>query len=135
MTVKSKSYECCILGAGPAGFGAAIELVKHGVTDIIMIDRNSIVGGLARSENYDGTRFDVGPHRFYTKNKEIHRLWHETLGDDFKTVSRVTHIYYNNKFFHYPIKIYDVLTNLGLGESLHVIGSFGWSQLSKRDRS
>lgn len=44
----NKSYECCILDAGPAGLGSALELVNNGVTDILLIDRNSVVGGLAR---------------------------------------------------------------------------------------
>ena len=81
-----RSYECCLLGAGPAGWGAAIELVKNGVTDILIIDRNKVVGGLARTEQFGNARFDVGPHRFFTKNNEINTLWHETLRADFRPV-------------------------------------------------
>ena len=95
-----KSYECCILGAGPAGLGTALELVNNGITDLVIIDRNSIVGGLSRTETFDGSKFDVGPHRYFTKNSEINKLWHDTLGDDFITVDRTTRILYNKKLFN-----------------------------------
>ena len=79
MQTNLSEYECCILGAGPAGFGAAIELVRQGITNIILVDRNTVVGGLSRTEQFGPARFDVGPHRFFTKNHEIDKLWHETL--------------------------------------------------------
>ena len=93
-----KSYECCIVGAGPAGLGAALELTEHGVTNILIIDKNKSVGGLSRTDVYDGVRFDVGPHRFFTKNAEVNKLWHDTLGADFHSVDRLTRIYYKKSF-------------------------------------
>jgi len=128
-----RSYECCLLGAGPAGWGAAIELVKNGVTDIIIIDRNKVVGGLARTELFGNARFDVGPHRFFTKNNEINTLWHETLGADFKPVNRLTRIIYKNKYFNYPIKPLDVAVKLGLNESLKVMLSFISTKFGRKD--
>ena len=117
--MTDRSYECCILGAGPAGLGAAVELVKHGVTTILVIDRNAVVGGLARTEEFGNARFDVGPHRFFTKNPEINQLWHDTLGSDFRPVDRLTRIYHKQKFFHYPIKPFDVVSKLGLSAADH----------------
>ena len=119
-----RSYECCIFGAGAAGLGAALELVKHGVSNILIVDRNNIVGGLARTECFDGVRFDVGPHRFYTKNNEINALWHKTLGKDFQRVSRLSRIYYNNHYFNYPLKLTDVFGNFGLWGSFNIGMSF-----------
>ncbi len=124
MTVENKSYECCILGAGPAGVGAALELTRRGTTNILIIDQNTIVGGLARTEKVDGARFDVGPHRFFTKNKEINQLWHDLLKEDFYPVSRLTRIYYNHRYFQYPVKAFDVLKKLGGIESLQVMSSY-----------
>src|ERR1041385_2211817 len=129
--MTSKSVECCILGAGPAAFGTAVELVDHGVSDILMIDRNPVVGGLARTEVFSGARFDVGPHRFFTKSEEVNKLWHDTLGEDFKPVDRLTRIYYKNKFFNYPIKAFDALVKLGPVESLHAMASFAMAQLHR----
>lgn len=130
--MNTKSCECCILGAGPAGFGAALELVKNGVTDILIVDRNKVVGGLARTERFGGARFDVGPHRFFTKNSEINKLWHDTLGADFRPVDRLTRIYYNNKYFNYPIKGFDVVAKLGPIEAMHAIFSFASARIRKK---
>jgi protoporphyrinogen oxidase len=132
--MNSKSYECCILGAGPAGLAVALELTKHGVTDIVIIDRNKIVGGLSRTEVFDGARFDIGPHRFFTKNKEIDKIWHNTLGVDFKPVSRFTRIYYKDKYFNYPIKPFNILSKLDLLESLHVMFSFAASKIREQNK-
>jgi len=127
-----KSFECCIIGAGPAGLGAALELVKHGVTNIVLVEKNKSVGGLARTDNFDGVRFDIGPHRFFTKNREINKIWHDTLGTDFQPVSRLTRIFYRNRYFNYPIKPQDIL-KLGPGESFNAVLSFISSQMRKKD--
>ena len=102
----------------------AIELVKNGIKDIIIIDKNSKVGGLARTEKFEGVRFDVGPHRFFTKNKEINQLWHSTLGDDFIPVSRLTRILYKKQLFNYPVSAFDALSKLGVLESTSAIISY-----------
>jgi len=133
MMSSPKSFECCILGAGPAGFGAAVELVKHGIKNIIIVDRNLKVGGLARTEVFGGARFDVGPHRFFSKSDEINQLWRETLGTDFRPVDRLTRIFYKNKFFNYPIKAFDALVKLGPVESLHAMVSFLSAKVGSKD--
>ena len=112
-----------IIGAGPAGLGAAYELAKRGVTCTVF-DKNNQVGGLARTFEYKGFRFDVGPHRFYTKNDEVNRFWHEILGKDFIPVKRLTRIYYRGKFFQYPIQPLDAFLKLGLFTSTTVALSY-----------
>jgi protoporphyrinogen oxidase len=127
-----KSYQCCIIGAGPAGLGAALELVKQGISDIIIIDKNKTVGGLSRTDIFDGIRYDVGPHRFFTKNQEVSAIWYSTLGDDFQPVSRLTRIFYKNKFFNYPIKPLNLLKNLSPLELTNIFFSFAVSQINKK---
>jgi protoporphyrinogen oxidase len=122
--VNDKTCECCILGAGPAGLGVAVELVDKGLSDILVIDRNNIVGGLSRTENIDGIRFDIGPHRFFTKNRDVNKLWYDTLHDDFKPVKRLTRIYYKKKYFHYPVKPINTLFNLGIVDATCVMLSY-----------
>ena len=131
---NSKSYECCIIGAGPAGLGAALELAKHGVCNTIIIDKNHSVGGLARTDYFDGVKFDIGPHCFFTEDREIDQIWHSTLGMDLQPVSRLTRIFYKNKYFNYPITPLDVLTKLGPIESLDIIFSFLSSQFNRRNK-
>jgi protoporphyrinogen oxidase len=130
--VRRESCACCILGAGPAGLAAASELCGRGLKDIILVDRNRIPGGLARTECFDGSRFDVGPHRFFTKSKEINQLWHDTLGKDFKAIDRLTRIYYKNKLFQYPVRATDVLSKLGTGDSTLAVLSFLWAQIGRK---
>lgn len=120
------------MGAGPAGLGAAVELINNGVTNLVIVDRNSIVGGLARTESFGGLRFDVGPHRFFTKNHEINKLWHETLGEDFITVERLTRILYSKKLFNYPISALDSVSKLGLIESCVALLSYFKARIGEK---
>jgi protoporphyrinogen oxidase len=124
--------ECCVLGGGPAGLATALELSKSGIKDIIVVDRNALPGGLARTELRDKYRFDVGPHRFFTKSSEINQLWHNTLGGDFKAVNRLTRIYYKNKYFNYPIKAGDVIFKLGPWELSQAMFSYAVSQMKPK---
>ncbi len=127
--MKKISYECCIIGSGSAVLGAAAELVKHGYKNILIIDKNPIVGGLSRTEIKDNVAFDIGPHRFFSNNNEVNQLWHDTLGDDFIPVDRLTRIYYKNKYFNYPIKALDTLGKLGFMESMNAILSYAATNL------
>ncbi|OGE32100.1 hypothetical protein A2631_03200 [Candidatus Daviesbacteria bacterium RIFCSPHIGHO2_01_FULL_44_29] len=126
MRITSKKQKIVIIGAGPAGLGAAFELTKdkQAELDLLIIDKNSQVGGLARSFKFKGHFFDVGPHRFYTKNKEVFDLWKNTLKKDFYEVPRLTRILYKNKLFFYPIKLTDVIKKLGILESVRCLVSF-----------
>lgn len=130
--MRTLSVECCILGAGPAGLATGIELLKNGITDFTLVDKNERVGGLARTEEFDGYRFDVGPHRFFTGNKEINTLWHETLGSDFRPVDRTTRTYYDNRLYRYPLDVSNVLGNLGFWRSLECLISFASSRLERK---
>ncbi len=101
-----------ILGAGPAGLTAAYELSSKGL-HCIVVERDSVVGGLAKTVDYKGYLFDLGGHRFYTKVGLIERIWHEVLGADFLKRQRLSRIYYRGKFFRYPLDPMDVLRGLG----------------------
>lgn len=123
-TPPTRRCEVAILGAGPAGLGAAWELARAGVRDVVLVDRNARVGGLARTESLDGHRFDVGPHRFFTPNREVDALWREALGADFRPVQRLTRIYYREKFFLYPVSALDALPKMGPLQAAWALGSY-----------
>lgn len=101
-----------IIGAGPAGLTAGYELVKKNVLPLVL-EADDKVGGIARTEVYKGYRFDIGGHRFFTKVGEVEQLWYEILGDEFIKVPRLSRIYYNDKFFDYPLSFKNTLSNLG----------------------
>src|SRR5215467_4475302 len=125
-TTASKSV--VVIGAGPAGLTAAYELTKHDLP-LIVLEKRNIVGGLARTENYDGYRFDLGGHRFFTKSLEVQRMWHELLGKDFLRRPRLSRIYYKKKFFFYPLKPLNALKGLGVRESFLIVTSYLWRQI------
>jgi protoporphyrinogen oxidase len=112
-----------VIGAGPAGLAAAYELGKQGLGSIIL-EKAGQVGGLARTELYQGYRFDIGGHRFYTKYPEVQQLWDEILGEDFLKVPRLSRLYYRNRFFKYPLDVFDTLANLGISESVAILVSY-----------
>ena len=105
-----------ILGAGPAGLTAAYILGRRGRPGAVF-EADGTVGGIAKTIEFNGFRFDLGGHRFFTKLKPVERLWEEMLGEDFLTRPRLSRIYYKGKYFDYPITAKDVVGRLGLWES------------------
>ena len=109
---NGKKPSTCIIGAGPAGLAAGLELAVHNFP-VTVFEKSEKMGGIARTEEYHGSRFDIGGHRFYTKVEEIQALWEHVLGEKFLKVSRLSRIYYQGKFFHYPINAWQVVAKLG----------------------
>ena len=103
------AHATVIAGGGPAGLTAAYELTKHGQSCVVLEADPNLVGGISRTDQYKGYRFDIGGHRFFSKSDEVNALWREILGDQFITRSRLSRIYYDRKFFHYPLKPADAL--------------------------
>lgn len=112
-----------VIGGGPAGLTAAYELTKQ-QQKAIVLEKYNKVGGIARTENYRDYHFDMGGHRFYTKSAPVQQLWREVLGDDFLRRPRLSRIFYQNKFFHYPLKPLNALLGLGPVEGMRIIGSY-----------
>jgi protoporphyrinogen oxidase len=120
-----------VIGAGPAGLTAAYALGKRGQTCRV-VEADSVVGGIARTVERDGWRFDIGGHRFFTKVPEVEAMWHEVLGpEDFLLRPRLSRIYYGGKFFDYPIRIGNALMGLGLVESVRCGVSYLWVRLHR----
>src|SRR6266702_7963063 len=106
------------MGAGPAGLTAAYELLKNDVPVTVVEKDPMQVGGLARTVEHKGYRFDIGGHRFFTKLPQIERIWKEVLGEDLLVRPRLSRIYYRGKFFQYPLEPLDALMGLGPVEAL-----------------
>ncbi len=112
-----------VIGGGPAGLTAAYELTKQQKKTTVLEKYNK-VGGIARTENYRNYHFDMGGHRFYTKSAPVQQMWREVLGDDFLRRPRLSRIFYQNKFFHYPLKPVNALLGLGPIEGVRIIASY-----------
>jgi protoporphyrinogen oxidase len=124
-----------IIGAGPAGLTAAYALGKHGAPCTV-VEADTVVGGIARTVERDGWRFDIGGHRFFTKVQVVDDLWHEMLGpEDFLRRARLSRIYYHGQFFDYPIQIRNAVHGLGVTESMRCALSYLWVRIKPpRDR-
>jgi protoporphyrinogen oxidase len=117
-----------IVGAGPAGLTAAYMLAREGVP-VTVLESDTVVGGISRTVEYNGYRFDIGGHRFFTKYQPVQELWEEVLGAEFIQVPRLSRIYYRGQFFDYPLKAMNALRGLGLWDSFAVVASYAYRQL------
>jgi protoporphyrinogen oxidase len=129
LTAVDERQHVVIMGAGPAGLTAAYELLKHDIPITLLEKDPSYVGGLARTVEHNGYRFDIGGHRFFSKNQEVEDLWTEILGTEMLTRGRLSRIYYRGRFFAYPIKAVNALWNLGPLEAIRCLASYGWARL------
>jgi len=114
-----------VIGAGPAGLTAALQLAEAGVP-VLVVEANERVGGLAQTVEYKGFRFDIGGHRFFTKVTAVRDLWRSMLGADFLKRPRLSRIFFDGKFFDYPLKPADALVKLGIVRSISILASYLW---------
>ena len=123
------AVDVAIIGAGPAGLTAAYLLSKQGFS-VTVIEKDPVyVGGISRTVEHNGFRFDIGGHRFFSKSQEVVALWNEILPDDFIQRPRMSRIYYEGKFYSYPLRAFEALGNLGIIRSSLCMASFGWAKL------
>jgi protoporphyrinogen oxidase len=106
-------FKAVIVGAGPAGLTAAYKLSKQGASVVVLESDPEYVGGISRTVNYKGFRFDIGGHRFFSKSREVEDLWTEIAGDLMLERPRSSRIFYNGQLYSYPLKAIEALTKLG----------------------
>jgi protoporphyrinogen oxidase len=123
------SVDVAIIGAGPAGLTAAYLLTKEGYKVTVIEKDETYVGGISRTVEHEGFRFDIGGHRFFSKSKEVVDLWNEILPDDFIQRPRMSRIYYEGKFYSYPLRAFEALWNLGIWRSTMCMASYAKSKL------
>lgn len=127
-----------IIGGGPAGMTAAYKLSEalgKQVTTLDVYEKSDQVGGLSKSIELWGQRVDMGPHRFFSHDTRINKLWLEVVNNEYDIVNRQTRIYYKKKFFDYPIKAFNALSGLGLIEAARCVLSYGKEYFIRRDTS
>lgn len=120
---RTNNKKVVVIGAGPAGLTAAYKLSNAGV-ETIVLEKDQIVGGISRTVNYKNYYFDIGGHRFFTKIKAVENLWKEVLGNDFLRRKRLSRIYFNKKFFYYPLRPLNALFGLGVWNSILIFSSY-----------
>ena len=114
-----------IIGAGPAGLTAAYDLRGRGAS-VTILEADDVVGGISRTVERDGWRFDIGGHRFFTKVPEVEARWKEILPEDFIRTPRLSRILYRGQLFDYPLKAGNALRSLGPLEAVRCVLSYLW---------
>jgi protoporphyrinogen oxidase len=129
MDSPDQHVDVAIIGAGPAGLTAAYLLGKQGFK-VVVIEKDPLhVGGISRTVEHNGFRFDIGGHRFFSKSQEVVDLWNEILPDGFIERPRMSRIYYENKFYSYPLCAFEALWKLGLVRSSLCMASFAKAKM------
>ena len=124
MSRPEQPVDVAIIGAGPAGLTAAYQLTKAGYSVIVIEKDPAQVGGISRTVEHEGFRFDIGGHRFFSKSREVVDLWNEILPHDFIDRPRMSRIYYQGRFYSYPLRAFEALRNRGLWRSARCMASY-----------
>ncbi len=120
---------CVVIGAGPAGLTCAYELARNGVKPLVL-EAGDDVGGISRTVEHRGYRFDLGGHRFFSKSEEIERLWDEIAREPLLVRPRLSRIFYDGKFYYYPLRPFNALANAGPVNALAILASYARARLA-----
>lgn len=126
--IPQRRKKVVVIGAGPAGLAAAYKLRASGV-DVELYEAQGQVGGLCRSFEIWGHIVDLGPHRFFSSSADVNQFWFQAVGEEFSWVPRQTRIFYQKKYFQYPLQAWDTFTQLGFVESIRSLASYLWAKI------
>lgn len=119
-----------VIGAGPAGMTAAYQISKERSVEVTLFEISGSVGGLAKTITLWDQKVDIGPHRFFSSDSRVNEFWLEAVENKYEMVDRMTRIFYNNRFFYYPLKPLDAFAKLGVLETARCVFSYLKEKLS-----
>jgi len=123
-----------IIGAGPAGLSAGYELARRGL-EVEIFEAGPHVGGMCRTLEMWGARVDLGPHRFFTRDPKVRAFWQAMAFEDPQIVSRGTRIYYDGRFFDYPLRPLKALSRMGVARAVACAWSYACERLRGRQEA
>ena len=123
--MTKNNTDVAVIGAGPAGMSAAFVLSENH-KDIVVLEMSDQVGGISRTIERDGFRFDIGGHRFFTKDEEVDQFFKDILGEEAIWVQRSSKIYYLGKYFDYPLKPANAIFGMGVGTIARCLADYGY---------
>jgi len=128
--MADKPEHVIILGGGPGGLATGHEVSTKG-GKVTVLEKNDFVGGLCRTIEDQGYRFDLGGHRWFSKNEDLNNWFRHLMKDEIVMVDRISRIYYDRKFFFYPIRFADIFRNTGPLTILHAGFAFLFATLKQ----
>jgi protoporphyrinogen oxidase len=96
---------------------------------VTVIERNRYVGGLAATFEHRGFKFDLGGHRWFTKNEDLNSWFRRLMSGELVLVDRISRIYHDGQYYNYPIRLKEILTKSSPSTIAQVAFSFLWSSL------
>ena len=123
-----------VIGGGYAGLSCALELSKNKINSVL-IEKEKELGGLSRTFTIDDSVFDIGPHIYFNKDKQVVKFWKDLVGDQLQTRDRSNSIFYKGKYIKSPLKIGNTLSKLGLGVTIKIFFSFFVSKIKNRKKT
>lgn len=130
--MKKSKKRVVIVGAGPAGLTAALELGRRSDTEVVVVEQDDAVGGISRTVRYKGNNMDLGGHRYFSKSDTVTKWWEELMpvadeaaqdGNDDVMLrrNRLSRIYFLRRFFDYPISLsWQTVRNLGMRRLIRI---------------
>jgi protoporphyrinogen oxidase len=120
-----------VMGAGPGGLATGYWLAKHGAS-VTVVERATEVGGLARTVERDGFKFDLGGHRWFSKVDEVNDFYKEVIADETVWVHRTSRIYFDGKYIDYPLRISNALAAIGPVAAAKAMLDYGQTRVAQR---
>jgi protoporphyrinogen oxidase len=112
-----------VLGGGLTGLSAGYLLARSGCAPLVF-ENDAVVGGISKTIHQNGYRFDLGGHRFFTKNKEVEQLILDLMTDELVPVARKSKIFMRERYFDYPLKPLNAVFGFGLATSVRILADY-----------
>lgn len=123
-----------ILGGGLAGLSAGYTLTQSD-RKALVVEKDAAVGGLSKTIARGEFRFDLGGHRFFTKNKQVEYFVRDLMGGELLEVDRSSKICLRNKYFDYPLKPSNAVCGMGVATTARILCDYGVERIKGQFRS
>ncbi len=119
-----------ILGGGLTGLSAGHVLAEHGLP-VTLFEADSTVGGISKTIEHHGFRFDLGGHRFFTKNPRVEAFVIKLMEAELISVMRRSKIFMRGRFFEYPLKPLNASFGIGIQTTFRILSDYGHERIKR----
>jgi protoporphyrinogen oxidase len=131
--VADEKNDMVIIGGGLTGLSAGYVLTKAGFR-VRVFERDAAVGGLSKTVVRNGFRFDLGGHRFFTKDRKIDSFVRDLMMDELVSVPRKSKILLRSRYFDYPLKPFNAVFGLGIPTTVRIMSDYAAEKLRRQAR-